>query len=575
MMTSSIIKKQKQEQHPSIEGKLIKSNALSQEQLAIIKKEQELTKKTFDCLVVELGFISPQALSTLIAQQSGYTKVDLTKAFIDHCLVKKIPPSLAQYHRILPISESATTLELAMADVYDIIALDYIKQYFPTHLKIIPLVANEAEILSLLEDLYAHDMSWGSLFADLEQDDSSDITSDASFKNPVTRLLNAILLDAIKQKASDIHFQPDKIFVHLKYRINGILHQVTTFHKMHWPRLCVRLKLMGALNIAESRKPQSGRFSYHIGAREVDFRLSSHPTVHGENLVARILDKTHSIRPLHQLGFSESNIQLLKSCLKIPQGLLILTGPTGAGKTTTLYSILQYLNTTEANIMTLEDPIEYQLPNIRQSEIKDMAGTSFAQGIRSLLRQDPDIIFIGEIRDEDTATMALRAVMTGHQVLTTLHTPDTFGVIPRLIDLGIPAQTLAGHLIGAVSQRLIRTLCPHCKHSHLPTIEERKILRISEQTPLYKATGCSQCHHSGYNNRRALTEILLFDDELNEMLIKNLPITFLKRTAVAKGFRSLFEDGRQQVIAGHTTLTELQRLVPLPTHDKVITNAHL
>lgn len=540
---------------------LLEERLISSEQLAIARKEQRAGGDTIESCLLKLGFITEHALATYIAKHSGHEKITLHNTALDPYLIAKIPQNIAQKYQVIPVALNENHLTLAMTDVYNVIAIDAVRNHFQTDITIHPLIANQSEMDTTLNAYYNHDMTLEQVFQELETQRDNTLPQDTSLKSPITRLVNLILLEAINKSASDIHFQPSESFIRLKFRIDGVLEQRTVFHSDYWPKICVRLKIMGKMNIAESRKPQTGRFTYHAGLREVDFRVSAHPTLQGENIVLRILDKKNSLLPLNQLGFSSSNMDRLKQLANQPQGLIILTGPTGTGKTTTLYSILQYLNTAQRNIMTLEDPIEYQLPSIRQSTINQMGGTTFAQGIRSLLRQDPDIIFVGEIRDEDTATMALRAVMTGHQVLTTLHTQDSFGVIPRLADLGITPQNLAGYLTGVVSQRLIRLLCQSCKAERPATQHEQKILKLCPDQKLFDAKGCDECRHTRFKGRIAITEVLHFTEALNDLLVKNAPLPKLREEARKSGFQTLSQEGIQKILAGKTTLEELTRIV--------------
>ncbi|MEN8235986.1 MAG: GspE/PulE family protein [Pseudomonadota bacterium] len=542
---------------------LVDECLISKAQLAIAKKEHRATGNTIESCLLKLGFITEHALATYIAKHSGHEKISLENIVLDPDLVAKIPKNIAQQHQVVPVALNENRLTLAMADVYDVVAMDAVRNHFYQSIKIHPLVANQGEMKITLNAYYNHDMNLEQIFQELEKQRDDSLSRDTSLKNPITRMVNIILLEAVSKNASDIHFQPSKSFVCLKFRIDGVLEQRTVFHSDYWPKICVRLKIMAKMNIAESRKPQNGRFTYNAGLRAVDFRVSVHPTLQGENIVLRVLDKENSLLPLNQLGFSTANMDRLKNLANQPQGLVILTGPTGTGKTTTLYSILAYLNTARRNIMTLEDPIEYQIPSIRQSAINQMGGTTFAQGVRSLLRQDPDIIFVGEIRDEDTATMALRAVMTGHQVLTTLHTQDSFGVIPRLADLGISPKNLAGYLTGVVSQRLIRLLCQTCKSQRAITRSEQKILKLHLEQKLFAAQGCDECRHTGFKGRTAITEVLHFTEELNELLINNAPLPKLRKKAKLTGFKNLKQQGLQKILEGKTTLNELKRVISI------------
>jgi type II secretory ATPase GspE/PulE/Tfp pilus assembly ATPase PilB-like protein len=351
----------------------------------------------------------------------------------------------------------------------------------------------------------------------------------------------------------------------VRYRVDGVLQQVSTLHKKFWPAMVVRLKVMSGMDITETRAPQDGRISLALGGRSVDFRVAAQPTIHGENLVLRILDRRSGVVPLDDLGLPEDQLTLLKMLMARPEGVILVTGPTGSGKTTTLYSILNYRNDESVNIMTLEDPVEYPFPMIRQTSLGEAVKLDFAGGIRSLMRQDPDIILVGEVRDEATAEMAFRAAMTGHQVYTTLHTNSALGAIPRLLDIGLKPGILAGNIIGIIAQRLVRRLCPHCRAPHEPSAIERRLLGVAEGEPLsvFQARGCDRCGQTGYRGRMALLEIVRFDRELDYALAEGRSLGELREIALAKGFRPLADDGIRRVLAGDTSLEEIARVVDL------------
>jgi general secretion pathway protein E/type IV pilus assembly protein PilB len=330
--------------------------------------------------------------------------------------------------------------------------------------------------------------------------------------------------------------------------------------------MAVRLKVMAGLNIADTRSAQDGRISLHVSGRPVDFRVSTLPTLHGENIVLRILDRQKGLVPLGELGLPDTQLDLLKRMLARPEGLILVTGPTGSGKTTTLYSILGHINAEGINIMTLEDPVEYPMPMIRQTAVADAARLDFANGVRAMLRQDPDVILVGEIRDEDTARMAFQAAMTGHQVYSTLHTSSAIGAIPRLLDIGILPDILAGNVIGIVAQRLVRCLCPACREARPAHDYEMRLLGLtlpSERPLLHEARGCPQCDFQGYRGRMAIMELLRMDPELDELVARRATAREIREAASRKGFRPLADDGARRVLEGATTLDELCRVVNL------------
>jgi len=340
---------------------------------------------------------------------------------------------------------------------------------------------------------------------------------------------------------------------------------VRSLHKSFWPAMVVRLKVMSGMNIAETRAPQDGRISLHLSGRPIDFRVASHPTTHGENMVLRILDRQRGIVPLDQIGLDDSALNTLKMIISKPEGIVLVTGPTGSGKTTTLYSVLNHVNTESVNIMTLEDPVEYPISLIRQTSVNEAVKLDFANGIRSMMRQDPDIILVGEIRDHPTAEMAFRAAMTGHQVYSTLHTNSAIGAIPRLLDIGILPDIMAGNIIGIVAQRLIRLLCNECKYPYQPDARERKLLGIDDHqdATLYRAAGCEVCNHQGYRGRMAIMELIKMDHDLDDLVSRRVSTRQIREAALEKGFRPLAMDGIRRIQQGITSLAEVSRVVDL------------
>jgi len=387
------------------------------------------------------------------------------------------------------------------------------------------------------------------------------------------RLVDALLMDAVKRGASDIHFEPEKRFLRIRYRIDGILRQVRILHINYWAGMAVRLKVMANMNIAESRAPQDGRISLTLSGHSIDFRVAAHPTIHGENIVLRILDRKKGIVPLDQLDLQPDALDTLKLMMARPEGIILVTGPTGSGKTTTLYSLLNHINTEEVNIMTLEDPVEYPMSLIRQTSIGEATKLDFANGVRSMMRQDPDIVFVGEIRDEPTAEMAFRAAMTGHQVYSTLHTNSAFGAIPRLLDIGVKPHVMAGNIIGIVAQRLLRKLCSACKVEYQPDALEARLL-ASDDTDilpggtLFRAAGCPRCEFTGYRGRLALMEVLKVDDAMDELIAEGASLGAIRKSARESGFRTLADNGVRRIWQGLTTLDEVARVVDLTARLK-------
>ena len=552
-------------------SKLLDKKVISEDQLNIALKERERigNNRSLGVILVDMGFISEGALGEILNESSGLKKFDLKASIVDSKLVKKIPKDFAVHNKLIPVSYTADSILVAMVDVFDIIAIDQMRRFFPPNFRIDPVFVSETEIMQSIDQYYDYEMSIEGILKEIESGGAAKMNDETQlrgdYKSPMVRLVDAVLNDAVHHGASDLHFEPEAQFLRVRYRIDGKMVQIRSVHKDYWSAIAVRIKIMAGMNIAETRKPQDGRIESEILGRKIDFRVSTQPTINGENIVMRILDEKQSVITLDKLGFSEHCIEILKRMVKRPEGVIILTGPTGSGKTTTLYTILNYINSIDKNIMTLEDPVEYHIPLIRQSNIKNDIGMDFATGIKAILRQDPDVILVGEIRDKETAVTAIQAAMTGHQVYSSLHTNDALSAIPRLMNIGVPNYLMAGSLIGIIAQRLARKLCVHCKKEAPIEDHEKKLLgnRFAEVSKLYKATGCDKCTGTGYKGRIAISEILPFDRELDEMIVQNQTRKDMLKYALTKGFVPMVEDGLEKVVEGVIDLKELVRVVDL------------
>jgi general secretion pathway protein E/type IV pilus assembly protein PilB len=552
--------------------RLVKDGIISRDQLEIALKEQRESplKKEIGTILVELNFITDTILSKVLSETSGVRSLDLRSMQLDPELIKRIPKNIAVQYKILAIHLEGDELHVASSDVYNVLAIDQIKKYFHKNIKIVPFFANDFQISDVIDQYYDHEMDMHAIIKEIETGERTFTGKEEGYSNPTVRLVDSILTHAVKLGASDIHFEPENEFVRLRYRIDGRLMQILSFHKDYWSAIVVRIKILSNMNIAESRNPQDGRISYTIMGRKVDFRISTMPTIFGENVVARILDKSRSLVALNELGLSDYNHTLLKKLLKRPEGVIIVTGPTGSGKTTTLYAILSYINSMEVNIMTLEDPVEYQLPIIRQSQVREDIDLSFESGVKTMMRQDPDIIFVGEVRDHETAAMMIRASMTGHRVFTTLHTNDSIGTLPRLIDIGISGPLLSGNIVCTIAQRLARKLCSSCKVAYPASAHECKVLNLDPARPitLYKHTGCPKCYNTGYKGRIAVYEILPIDSELDELIYKEASRKEVIAYAKSIGFRSMADDAIEKIVAGITDLEEIIRTINMTERMK-------
>jgi type II secretory ATPase GspE/PulE/Tfp pilus assembly ATPase PilB-like protein len=538
---------------------LLKQQIITDDQLKIALTEQKKNAETLGKILINLGFVSEAVIRDLMSQSLGVSHVDLSQLVVDSEALLLIPQNIAYRYTLLPINfdNSTQTLTVAMADVFNVLAIDQLVAILGDKITIEPVVAGEAEIINAIDNWYGFELSIDGILQEIETgeiDYQSLSVSQGEYSQPLVRLVDALLSDAVKNGASDIHLEPEKGFLRIRYRIDGVLQQIRSLHKNYWPAIVVRLKVMAGLNIAENRLPQDGRMSLTLGGRTIDFRFSTQPTIYGENLVLRILDRQKAILTLEQLGLLDENLTTLKEMIARPEGVILITGPTGSGKTTTLYSMLQQINREEVNIMTLEDPVEYILGQVRQTSVNEAVKLDFANGIRSMMRQDPDIIMIGEIRDREAAEMAFRAAMTGHQVYSTLHTNSAIGAIPRLLNLGILADILAENLIGVIGQRLVRKLCPACKQEYFEPLKKVK---------LYQSVGCKQCGQRGYKGRISIMEIFRLDDTLEELIAHQAGTYELKKQAKQSGFITLAEEGMRRVLEGSTALEEVSRVVDL------------
>ena len=551
---------------------LISRGLINQDQLQIALKEQKAQDFPLGKILSQLGFVSEAVIRDALGESLGQESIDLTNIVIDGATLQFIPVEIARRYRVLPIAfdEAHGELTVAMVDTLNIVAIDQINALIGSELILRPLLAAEAELVNAISQFYGFDLSVNGIIQEIETGEiyyQSFQAETDEYSQPLVRLVDALLADAVKRGASDIHFEPEMGFLRIRYRIDGVLRQMRTLHIGYWSGIAVRVKVISGMNIAESRAPQDGRISRAFFGRSIDFRVSVQPTTHGENIVLRILDRQKGIVPLELLGLSEQALATLHLLMARPEGIILVTGPTGSGKTTTLYSMLSHMNDESINIMTLEDPVEYPMPLIRQSSVNTAVKLDFANGIRSMMRQDPDVILVGEVRDEETAEMAFRAAMTGHQVFTTLHTNSALGAIPRLLDIGIKPDIMAGNIIGIIAQRLVRKLCTGCKVEHQLTENERRLLTTNASEPVsgtvYRAQGCEVCDYQGYKGRVAVMEVLRFTRELDDLVVQHASRRDIQQHARQSGFVTIGDDAVKRVWQGITSLEEIARVVDL------------
>ena len=546
---------------------------ITPDQVTVAIEAQKNTKERLGKSLIRLGFITEENLIKTLAHQLKLNYINLKEEKIDSSLVKLIPEKVARRHLVLPLTQMGQVLMVAMADPLNIFALDDLA--FKTGLEIEPVIASEQDLLTALDTCYGTSLmdkidSGPGDFQDFGGEDESpepEVEDNAIIdEGPISQLVNLIISEAIKERCSDIHLEPDERALRIRYRIDGILKETSSLGARFIAPVISRIKIMSKMDISEKRYPQDGRFKFTLDNNKViDSRVSTFPTIYGENVVMRILDQSSIIISLEDLGFLPRDMDKIRYLIQKPYGFILVTGPTGSGKTTTLYAILNTINSTEKNIITLEDPVEYRLELIRQCQINVKAGLTFAVGLRSILRQDPDGIMVGEIRDFETAEIAVQSAMTGHLVLSTLHTNDAPSSLVRLTDMGVDPFLISSSVEGVIAQRLVRLICPRCKEPYQASAEEMAELKLSgdKELILQRGKGCSFCKGSGYKGRLGIFEILMMDRDLKEMIHRRSSQKEIEDYAhLQQRMKSLREDGVAKVLAGITTLEELNRVTP-------------
>lgn len=550
---------------------LLETTALTEEQLEqALAVQRERGIKLGEALV-QLKFLRTEDVLKALSIQLGFpyeNKIDMESIAPD--LIASLPINYAKQNEVLPLKREKGSVTVAIADPTNFYALDDLRMLYGCDIK--PVIASSYEIVNAINAVYNRATGAGEeAMGDLEEgseiaDDFNEPVDllDADDEAPIIRLVNSLLFRAVKQKASDIHVEPFERELKIRFRINGILYDIMTPPKRAQNSIISRVKVMSQLNIAEKRIPQDGRIRIKIAGKDIDIRVSTIPTAHGESVVMRLLDASSALLDMDSLGFSRKNLDLFKELLSHHNGIILVTGPTGSGKTTTLYSALTKLNTNEVKIITVEDPVEYQLHGVNQMQVNPKIDLTFATGLRAFLRQDPDIIMVGEVRDKETAEVAIQASLTGHLVLSTLHTNDAPSSITRLVDMGVEPFLVASSVLGISAQRLLRTVCRECARKYTP--EEGELAQIGlsfadlKGRQIYKPVGCPNCMETGYAGRCGIHEILMVTDLVRAELMKGSDATTIKKVAVSQGMITLREDAAQKVLQGITTIAEVLRV---------------
>lgn len=535
---------------------LLEAGIITDEQLKTAISEKGENQKLGEALLQQ-GFITEQQLIEVLEFQLGIPHVSLYRYPIDTKILNIVPKETAKRRLLLPLKKEGDKLYVAMADPMDFYAIDDLR--LSTGFQIEAAIASKDDILRAINKFYDLDTSMEEFIEGPPQSEvieENRITEDDS---PIVKLVNQLILQGVQQKASDIHIDPQEDKVDIRYRIDGVLRTERTLPKHMQNVLTARIKIISNLNITEHRIPQDGRIKINVELHPVDLRIATLPTVYGEKIVMRILDLGSSINDLAKMGFSPINYERFLNIIEKPTGIVLITGPTGSGKSSTLYAALNRLNTEDVNIITVEDPVEYQLERINQVQVNANVGMTFAAGLRSILRQDPDIIMVGEIRDTETAEIAVRASLTGHLVFSTIHTNDSISTISRLVDMGIEPFLVAASLSGIISQRLVRRVCRDCEQHHSPTEREREIFakRGLSIERIVRGKGCGNCNMTGYKGRIALHEVLVIDERIRRMIMDNQTFADIRQYAVQSGTIFLIDDGLMKVKQGLTTTEEV------------------
>jgi type IV pilus assembly protein PilB len=557
---------------------LVATGLITKAQLADALKVQRTTKEKLGAILVRLKLVTEDQLIGFLSQQYSIPSMTLTELDVTPSVRRLISAAVAKKYDVVPVKRLGNTLTLAMADPTNVFAIDEIA--LMTSLHVLPVVASHAAVRKAIEQLYEGSATTAESLSELtsdvtaaaveiiedDQDTKLDVfeLKESADEAPVVKLVNMVLGDAIQKGASDIHFEPYEKVYRIRFRIDGVLHEMLAPAKRLEPAITSRLKIMSNLDIAERRLPQDGRIKLRYSDREIDFRVSILPSIFGEKAVLRILDKEALRLDLSQLGFDPGTLDLFQTAIRQPYGMVLITGPTGSGKTTTLYSAIQSINSPEHNIMTAEDPVEYNLKGVNQFQVNEGVGRTFGAILRAFLRQDPDVILVGETRDLETAQISIRAALTGHLVFSTLHTNDCPSTVARLVDMGIPPFLVASSIVLILAQRLGRKVCQACKEPY--EIDEESLVPYGHQptgqgrVTIYKAKGCSACNSTGMKGRVALYEVMTMTQELRDMVIKGGSAAELRRTAQAQGMKTLRQAGLLKVLAGTSTIEEILRV---------------
>ncbi len=540
---------------------LVEQGYLTLHQVEEALEEQKTTGEKVGEVLVRKGWLAPEELSRALATQLGVSSFDLANYIISAEVIKLIPQDIAIKYKVIPVFKVGNTLTVAMIDPSNVFLIDELQNI--TKCRIEPVLADEMPIRKAQDQYYGGAGTIHEIISSLDTAKLSE-SDRLGEEAPVVKLVNILIVEAVQTNASDIHFEPEEKLMNVRYRIDGILHKHAILPKDLQAAIISRLKIMAELDIAEKRIPQDGRILKKIGNKDIDFRVSTCPTIHGENVVLRILDKSSMTLGLEVLGFPARELKAFEEIIFEPYGIILVTGPTGSGKTTTLYSALHKINREDINIMTVEDPVEYQFSQIRQVQVNQKAGLTFASALRSFLRQDPDVIMVGEIRDLETAQIAVQAALTGHLVLSTLHTNDAPTAFTRLVDMGIEPFLVSSSVLGVLAQRLVRKVCSNCKEAYTPPAALLRSLglekKVDSSIKFLSGKGCKLCNNTGYKGRVGIYEMLKMTFQIQELVLRGAPPDEIKNLASKQGMRTLRDIALEKVLTGETTPEEVIRI---------------
>ena len=562
---------------PRLGELLVHSFGLDAVQLELAVAKQPHQRKRLGEICVSLGLTKAETVANALSLQLGIPfQMHIPVENISVNVVERIPIAFAKQHQILPLWENNLFVMIAVADPLNYAAIDDMQLIFKKPVRL--TVTSPMTVLQAINQIYERTASHHAVYAmeDIQEEDSLDHLVDqiaepqdlldVDDEAPVIRLVNSMIFQGVKQRASDIHVESYETELIIRYRIDGILYQILTLAARLQASILSRIKILAGLDIAEKRLPQDGRFAVTVAGRSVDIRVSVIPTAYGERAVLRLLEKTHRVLDLEEVGLSLNVLKRFSQHINLSHGIVLVTGPTGSGKTTTLYAALSRINETECNILTIEDPVEYQLPGVGQIQVNPKIDLTFANGLRSILRQDPDVVMVGEIRDHETAEIAIHASLTGHLVFSTLHTNDSAGAITRLVDMGIEPFLISSSVVAVLAQRLLRTICAECRSSYTPSTTELKQLRLPESqwshiSTFSRGQGCSACLNTGYHGRRGIFELLSITDEIRAKTVAQEDATQIRQVAIQQGMTTLWTEGTRRVLAGETTTEEVIRVL--------------